>query len=178
MQMSLDVVIVGAGPVGLLIAERRPVAEAVIENTRAQAAIMRPDPQSGAMREIVAKLMQFDNVNRFFGEMISGVSVRYDLGSESDGVGRIVGNKLVGQGQDKVALYDLMQDGMGVLLDASAEGQASKLVEATTERIRCLTVDEGPSMLIRPDACVAWVGEGNGTAGLEYALHRWFTLRD
>jgi hypothetical protein len=29
-------------------------------------------------------------------------------------------------------------------------------------------------MLIRPDACVAWAGEGNGIDGLEEALRRWF----
>jgi hypothetical protein len=49
---------------------------------------MRPDPQSGAMRDLVAKLMQFDDVNRLIGEMMSGLSTRYDLGSErttSDG---------------------------------------------------------------------------------------------
>jgi hypothetical protein len=29
-------------------------------------------------------------------------------------------------------------------------------------------------MLIRPDACVAWVGEENSIDGLEEALRRWF----
>ncbi|MDB6080201.1 MAG: Oxygenase, partial [Akkermansiaceae bacterium] len=33
----------------------------------------------------------------------------------------------------------------------------------------------GPSLLIRPDACIAWAGdEENGAAGLREALHRWF----
>jgi hypothetical protein len=31
-----------------------------------------------------------------------------------------------------------------------------------------------PSMLIRPDACVARAGERNSIDGLEEALHRWF----
>jgi 2-polyprenyl-6-methoxyphenol hydroxylase-like FAD-dependent oxidoreductase len=69
-------------------AERRPVAKAVLANTLAQVAIMRPDPQAGAMRDIVANLMQFDNVNRLIGEMMSGLSTRYDLGrswTRSDG---------------------------------------------------------------------------------------------
>jgi hypothetical protein len=31
-------------------------------------------------------------------------------------------------------------------------------------------------MLIRPDACIAWAGDGNGNGmdGLEEALRRWF----
>ena len=35
-------------------------------------------------------------------------------------------------------------------------------------------VDTGPSMLIRPDACVAWAGEENSTGELVEALRRWF----
>jgi 2-polyprenyl-6-methoxyphenol hydroxylase-like FAD-dependent oxidoreductase len=156
-------------------AERRPVAEAVLANTHAQAAIMRPGPQSGAMRDIVAKLMQFDDVNRFVGEMTSGLSTRYDLGSDLDDVGRLIGDKPISHDDANMSLYDVMQDGMGVLLDASTEAKASKLAAVTTQRIRCVAVDTGPSMLIRPDACIAWAGKENSIDGLEEALRRWFT---
>jgi hypothetical protein len=67
-----------------------------------------------------------------------------------------------------------MQDGMGVLLDASTDGKASRLVAAATPKIRCVAVDTGPSMLIRPDACIAWAAEANSTDGLEEALRHWF----
>jgi hypothetical protein len=175
---KLAAVIRGDMPETLLdtyTAERRPVAEAVLANTRAQAAIMRPDPQSGAMREIIAKLMEFDDVNRFLGEMMSGLFTRYDLGSDREEVGRLAGDRQVGLGRIDATLYDLMQDGSGVFLDASSDGQASKLITATAPGIRCATIATGPSLLIRPDACIAWAGDGqNGTAGLEEALHRWF----
>jgi FAD binding domain len=159
-------------------AERRPIAEAVLANTHAQAAIMRPGPQSSAMRDIVAKLMQFDDVNRFVGEMTSGLSTRYDLGSDLDDVGRLIGDKPIRHGDVSVSLYDVMQDGMGVLLDASTEAKASKLAAATTPKIRCVAVDTGPSMLIRPDACIAWAGKENSIDGLEEALRRWFIPMD
>jgi hypothetical protein len=155
-------------------AERRPVAESALANCLAQIAIMRPDPQSGAMRDLVAKLMQLDDVNRFIGEKMSGLFTRYDLGSDCDDVGRLIGDKPINHGDAGVSLYGLMQDGMGVLLDASTDGQASRLAAATTQRIRCVAVDTGPSMLIRPDACVAWAGEENSIDGLEEALRRWF----
>jgi hypothetical protein len=174
---KLAAVIRGEMPESLLdtyTAERRPVAEAVLANTLAQAAIMRPDPQSSAMRDVVAKLLEFDDVNRLMGEMISGLAVRYDLGSELDDVGRLIGDRPVRHDDSDVSLYDVMQDGMGVLLDASPEGKASRLVTAATSRIRCVAVDTGPSMLIRPDACVAWAGEENSTDGLEDAVRRWF----
>ena len=122
---KLATVIRGEMPESLLdtyTAERRPVAEAVLANTLAQVAVMRPDPQSG-VRDFVAKLMQFDDVNRLIGEMMSGLSIRYDLGSELDDVGRLIGDRPISHGNADVSLYEVMQDGMGVLLDASTEGK-------------------------------------------------------
>jgi 2-polyprenyl-6-methoxyphenol hydroxylase-like FAD-dependent oxidoreductase len=174
---KLATVIRGEMPESLLdtyTAERRPVAEAVLANTLAQVAILRPDPQSGAMRDIVANLMQLDDVARFIGEAMTGLSTRYDFGSERDDVGRLIGDRPISRGNADVSLYDVMQDGRGVVLDASTDGKVSKLVAATTQRIRCVAVDTGPSMLIRPDACVAWAGEENSMDGLEEALRRWF----
>ena len=170
---KLAAVVRGELPATLLdtyTAERRPVAEAVLSNTLAQVAIMRPDAQSGAMRELVARLMQLDDANRLIGETTSGLATRYDLGSDRDAVGRLVGDRAVGG----VALFDLMQDGAGLLLDATPDRQASRLVAAATSRIRCVAVDAGPSQLIRPDAFVAWVGDGDGVDGLLYAVQRWF----
>ena len=175
---KLAAVIRGEMPDSLLdtyTAERRPVAEAVLANTLAQVAILRPDPQSGAMRELVANLMQLDDVNRLISGMMRGLSTRYDLGSEQDDVGRLIGDKPVSHGAAAASLYDLMQDGTGVFLDASTSGKLSELVEASTLKIRCVAVDTGPSMLIRPDACVAWAGDENSMDGLEEALRRWFS---
>ncbi|WP_448952835.1 FAD-dependent oxidoreductase [Labrys neptuniae] len=174
---KLAAVLRGDMPASLLDSygeERRPVAKAVLANTLAQVAIMRPDPQAGAMRDILADLMQFDEANRFIGEMMSGVGTRYDLGSGLDRVGRLIGDRVIRHGDGEIRLYDLMQDGLGVLLDASAGGRAARLVAAVTPRVRCVTVPAGPSMLIRPDACIAWADEERGTDGLEDALRRWF----
>lgn len=155
-------------------AERRPVAEAVMANTLAQAAIMRPDPQARAMRDVMATLMQFDDVAQFIGGMMSGLSTRYELGSDMDDVGRLIGDRPLRHAGAEVSLYDLMQDGVGIALDASIGGEVSRLVAAATPTIRCVTVDTGPSMLIRPDACIAWAGDANSTDGLQDALRRWF----
>jgi 2-polyprenyl-6-methoxyphenol hydroxylase-like FAD-dependent oxidoreductase len=174
---KLAAVIRGEMPESLLdtyTAERRPVAETVLANTRAQLAIMRPDPQSTAMRNIVAKLLELDDVNRLIGEMMTGLSIRYDLGSERDDVGRLIGDRPIRHRDRGGSLYELMQDGSGVLLDASNERKASRLVAASTPRIHSVAVEDGPSMLIRPDSCVAWVGEEQNTGGLEEALRRWF----
>lgn len=152
-------------------AERRPAAQAVLANTLAQTALLRPDPQSGALRDLLARLMPFDDVSRHIGEMTSGLATRYDLASQRDDVGRLAGDRPLGQ---DMTLYDLMQDGYGVFIDASGGPAAGALVAATT-RIRRVVVDKGPSLLIRPDACVAWAGDGDDIGGLEEALGRWFT---
>ncbi|HEY9100877.1 FAD-dependent monooxygenase [Chitinimonas sp.] len=150
--------------------ERRPVAEAVLANTLAQVAILRPDPQAGAMREIIAHLMQFDEVNRYIGELMSGHFTRYDCGAEQDEVGRLIGDRPLGSS----TLYAAMQGGHGVLLDASKGQQATHLVATHTRRVRCITIDSGPSLLVRPDACVAWQGKDGSTAGLAEAVQCWF----
>lgn len=170
---KLAAVVRGAMPETLLdtyTAERRPVAQAVTANTLAQAALMRPDPQSGALRDVFATLLKLDDVARLLGEMMRGLDTRYDLGSEHDDVGRLIGDRPLGPAG--ATLFDLMRDGSGVLLDATPGGEASRLAEAT-RAVRCVAVEAGPSMLIRPDACVAWAEE-SGTAGLVEALRRWF----
>ena len=173
---KLAAVVRGEMPESLLdtyTAERRPAAAAVLENTRAQLAILRPDPQSGAMRELFAALLAFDDVNRFIGQMMTGLDTRYEVGSAHGDAGRLVGDRPLRDDDVDTSLYALMQDGSGVLLDASAGGAASRAVAASTSRVRCVTVEAGPSMLIRPDACVSWIGEGGGMEGLEQALSRW-----
>lgn len=122
----------------------------------------------------MAKFLELDDVNRLIGEMLTGLSILYDLGSERVNVGRLIGDRPISRGNGEGSLYDLMQDGKGVFLDASIEGMASRLVSASTPRIRFVTVETGPSMLIRPDACIAWVGEENNSNGLEEALRCWF----
>ena len=123
--------------------------------------------------------MGLDDVNRLFGEMMSGLSVRYDVGADRTdagrhALGRLIGDGPIGQGRSDTSLYELMHEGMGLLLDASREGEASELVAASTRRIRCVAIAEGPSLLIRPDACLAWVGEDEDVDGLDEALRRWF----
>jgi 2-polyprenyl-6-methoxyphenol hydroxylase-like FAD-dependent oxidoreductase len=153
--------------------ERHPVAEAVLANTRAQVAIMRPDPQAGALRDILADAMKFDDVNRMFGEMMSGLNTRYDLGSEADEVGRLVADIPSPGDGPGAGIYALMQDGSGVLIDATTDRRASRRA-LDVGRLRCIGTDGRKSMLIRPDACVVWTGEGDDTGGLDAALARWF----
>ncbi|PTL77743.1 FAD-dependent monooxygenase [Vitiosangium sp. GDMCC 1.1324] len=163
-------------PEGLLdtyTSERHPVAARVLEITRAQVALMRPDAQTTALREIVARLMDLDEGNRFFGEMMSGITTRYELGDTHPLVGRLCADRAVVLEDGETRLYSLMHRGAGVLLDAGG-GAAVSVAKAWEPRIRALRVRGETSMLLRPDGCIAWATDAGDTAGLEPALHRWF----
>ncbi|MBK9714657.1 MAG: FAD-dependent monooxygenase [Kouleothrix sp.] len=173
---KLAAVVRGDKPDSLLdsyTSERRPIADAVLANTLAQIAIMRPDPRSNAMWDIFAKLLEFDDVNGHIDGLMSGLATRYDLGSERAVVGRLIGDRPVGRADARTSLFAEMAEGDGILLDASPDGRAAGLAAGFT-RVRCLPADAGASMLIRPDGCIAWAGDMGDVAGLVDALERWF----
>ena len=173
---KLAAVVRGDKPDSLLdsyTSERRPVAEAVLANTLAQIALMRTDPRTNALRDIFAKLLEFDDVNGYIDGLMSGLDTRYDLGSERDMVGRLTGDRLVVEAGIQSSLFAKMAQGDGVVLDASADGRAAGLAARFTH-VRCFMVEVGPSMLIRPDGCIAWAGEAGEIEGLADALERWF----
>ncbi len=154
-------------------AERHPIAARALANTRAQVALMRPDALTTALRDIVVEIMNLDEGNRFFGEMMSGITTRYELGDSHPLVGRICGNLTLVTMEGEKELFSLMLNGNGLLVDA-AGGGASEIASKWAHRVRCVQVPGGVSMLLRPDACIAWASDGKTVDGLESVLERWF----
>jgi 2-polyprenyl-6-methoxyphenol hydroxylase-like FAD-dependent oxidoreductase len=171
---KLSATIHGRAPEGLLdsyTTERHPVAARALDTTRAQIAIMRPDPQASAMRQIVAELMTTNpDVNRYFGETISGVTTRYDLGDDDPLVGRLVSDLELTIDGASTRLFSLMHDGRGLLVEGN--GEASGQGAAWASGVRVVKAAGARSMLIRPDGCIAWAGR---SGGLRPALERWFS---
>jgi FAD binding domain-containing protein/aromatic ring hydroxylase-like protein len=166
----------GTAPPGLLdtyTAERHPVAAAVLENTRAQLALMRPDFATTALRNIVTQLMDLDEGNRYFGELISGVRARYDLGSDDPLVGCTGKNYALAEGAAAPDAFALMAGGAALLVDG-AGGAASALCAPYAPRVASAPAPDGCSYLLRPDACVAWTSADGSLDGLSGALERWF----
>ncbi|AGZ42590.1 rifampin monooxygenase [Actinoplanes friuliensis] len=161
----------GWAPAGLLESygtERRPVAEAVLNNTRAQMELMSLEPGAQAVRRLVAELMDFPEVNRFLIEKIIAIGIRYDLGDGPELVGRRLRDLTLRNGR----LYELMHAGRGLLLDRtgrlSVRGWADR-VDHVVDGSEELDV---PAVLLRPDGHVAWAGD-NQQELLE-RLPRWF----
>ncbi len=148
--------------------ERRPVAEAVLNTTRAQMELMTPEPGPQAVRRLLSELMDLDVVNRRVIEMITAIGVRYDFGDDRPIVGRRLRDVTVGPGR----LFELMRSGRGLLLDTT--GRLS--VGGWSDRVDHVVGDsdelDAPAALLRPDGHVAWVGDDQH--GLTERLQRWF----
>ena len=69
--------------------ERHPVAARLLQNTRAQIALMRPDPQTRALWEMFSDLMDLDDAHRYVADMLAGMDVRYDVGDDHRLVGTL-----------------------------------------------------------------------------------------
>ncbi len=161
----------GWAPQGLLDSyhtERHPVAEDVLNNTRAQAELVSTEAGAQAVRRLLTELMGFEEVNRYLVEKITAIGVRYDFGEGHE----LLGRRLRDVGLKRGRLYALMHDGRGLLLDQtgrlSVAGWASRVdhvVDVSDEL-------EAPAVLLRPDGHVAWVGDDQ--QDLLHHLPRWF----
>jgi 2-polyprenyl-6-methoxyphenol hydroxylase-like FAD-dependent oxidoreductase len=149
-------------------AERRPVARAVLDNTRAQMALASPEPGAQAMRRLLTELMDFEEVNRHLIEKITAIDIRYDFGVGADLLGRRLRDLDVKQGR----LYGLLHRGRGLLLDRTER----LTVDGWSDRVDYLgdptAALEFPAALLRPDGHVAWLGDDQ--RDLDDHLARWF----
>ncbi|MGW5159686.1 rifampin monooxygenase [Nonomuraea wenchangensis] len=149
-------------------AERRPVAEDVLDNTRAQTELLSPEPGPQAVRRLLTELMDFDEVNRHLTEKITATGIRYDFGPGPDLLGRRLPDIAVKQGH----LYDLLHRGRGLLLDRTGHltaGDWSDRVDHLADPSAELDI---PCVLLRPDGHVAWIGDDQ--QDLDDHLSRWF----
>ncbi|MBV8931600.1 MAG: FAD-dependent monooxygenase, partial [Kutzneria sp.] len=146
-------------------AERRPVAARVLDNTRAQQALMRPGPHATAVRELFSDLMDYEPVRRHLGELIGFTDVRYDprIPDADDLVGRYTPDRV-----------DLSR-GRAVLVGPA---ELDRLAAGWADRVeRRSDAGSGRGLLIRPDGYVAWAGDAAGK-GLDDALVTWFGRPD
>lgn len=163
--------VVGWAPQTLLDsyqAERHPVAADVLDNTRAQTALLAPEPGARAARRLLTELMDIDEVNLRLLEKITATGIRYDFGAGPDPVGRRLPDIEVTGGR----LYGLLHRGRGLLLDRTGKlstGGWADRVDRLDDPLAALDV---PAVLVRPDGHVAWIGDDQ--RDLEIQLARWF----
>ncbi|MGH3500593.1 MAG: FAD-dependent oxidoreductase [Nocardioidaceae bacterium] len=172
---KLAATIRGTAPAGLLntyTAERHPLGAWVLDWTRAQIALMRPDPHARAMREVVADLTRTVDGATYFAKKISGSWQRYNIPGDHRLVGASTPDYKLA---DESRLADHMHDGQALLLDPS--GTLRDAAAEYRDRMRTITTaplnnDAPAALFVRPDGYIAWAGEPDPDA-LDKALQTW-----
>jgi hypothetical protein len=145
-------------------AERHPIGAWVLDWTRAQIALMRPDPHARALREIVADLIDTTTGTTYFVKKISGVWQRYDLPGEHPWIGRSAPDLAFADG---TRLADHLHGGTGLLLDLGSLPSTVDEKRVPVLGAGCADHPDLPGLLIRPDGIVAWAGDDRDDRGTD-----------
>jgi hypothetical protein len=176
---KLAATICGLAPPALLDSyhqERRPVAEQVLDWSRAQVALLRPDPGAAALRSIVRDLMETRDGATYFAGRVWGAGLQYDdAAAVHPLVGRSAPDVALANGQ---RLNDVLRDGRAWLLDLDPAAPLRAVPAGWAEQLGYLactmTSDlDCAALLVRPDGVVGWAGREADCAGLMLAIARW-----
>ena len=185
---KLAQVVNGTSPESLLDtyqAERHPVAARVLKTTMTQTALARGDDRTTTLRETLAELFKMDEPRKWYAGMLSGLDIRYDLGTGHPLLGRRMPDLDVVTADGPRRVFTLLHDARPVLLDLGQPGALD--IAAWADRVRRVdaryagvwelpvlgAVAAPTAVLIRPDGHVGWVGDGTDH-GLRDALTTWF----
>jgi 2-polyprenyl-6-methoxyphenol hydroxylase-like FAD-dependent oxidoreductase len=177
---KLAATIKGWAPEGLLdtyTTERHPIGAWALNWTRAQVAIMRPDPHAHAIASVIRDLIQTRDGATYFVSKISGMLMHYDLPGDHPLIGYSAPDF---EFEDGTRLGAQLNDAKGVLLDFTENSQLQALAQTRNDRLHYVTTKAKDSkgltaLLVRPDGFVAWVAESEPDMHtLEQSLELWF----
>ncbi|MCK1821529.1 FAD-dependent monooxygenase [Streptomyces sp. XM83C] len=181
---KLAYVVRGLAPDGLLDtydAERRPAAGRVIENTRAQLALMRWGPDTDALQALFAGVVAADRMSRHLSNLISGQDVVLPRRTRqsSPWEGRFLQNVSLRTAKGRRDVIGLLRAGRPLLL-LFGEADGSHLAQAQhwSQVVGTVRAEPTPqitceALLLRPDGYVAWAS-GPGGDRLQDALELYF----
>ena len=171
----------GKAPDGLLDSyyiERHPIGAQVLDWSRAQVAIMGPDPAARALNAIVRDLINTRDGATYFAGRVWGIFTHYDLGGDHPLEGCSAPNFELEHG---VRIGELMHDGRGILLDFDKNTSLAAIAGKYGDQIKYVS---GPTkerlglsaVLIRPDGIIAWASDKDPDCNeLQKAAARWFS---
>ena len=173
-----------AGP-GLLDSyheERHPAGQRVVDNTRAQLALMRPGPETDPLRALFAELLDLDQVNAHLGDMISAQETVYRSSAASPWQGRVLPDLPLTVGGRQTSVAGLLHAGRPVLLVFGSADTACARAAAgwahVVDVVHAASREPLPweALLLRPDGYVAWTASPSdaGAESLRSALRTWF----
>ncbi|MBM9506464.1 FAD-dependent monooxygenase [Actinacidiphila acididurans] len=187
---KLAAVATGRAPQRLLDtyhSERHPLGEQLLRNTHAASMLYLTGQDIDPLRAVLGELMTHKDTATHFAGMVSGLTVRYDMGPGGHpllGLRMPPARELHLPGGARTRVGDLLRPGRGVFIDTTAPaGHAARVEAGWAGRVDVVTGTwaapggdgAGPAphaVLIRPDGYIAWAAPEPGD--LEAALDRWF----
>ena len=179
---KLGATIRGDAAAGLLDSyqrERRPVAEQVLDWSRAQVALMRPSRSAQALRAIVRDVIATPDGATYFAERVWGVSVRYDLNGDHALMGRSVPDFAQADG---TRVHERLRQGRALLLDFAGSDYLRTLADDYRDQLIYLpcNANDAPGLLaifVRPDGIVAWASDQSSDgAETARAISQWLNI--
>jgi hypothetical protein len=180
---KLAATIQNKAPEGLLDSyhtERHPLGVQVLDWSRAQVAIMKPDPASRALNAIVRDLIETQDGATYFAGRVWGMFTHYELGGNHPLVGRSVPNF---EFEGGATIDDLMHDGQGILLDFGENASLKTLPSEYGNRMKYVPGHAKEQLgltaaLIRPDGIIAWASDNDvASESIQDAAARWFLYK-
>ena len=177
---KLAATIRGNAPAGLLDSyqtERYPLGAQVLDWSRAQVLVMRPEPNARALNAILRDLMDTRDGASYFAGRVWGVATRYDLGGEHALTGHSVPNF---EFEDGTTIGELMRDGKGMLLDFNGAASRERLANEYGDRLKFVSGRAKQQLglgtvLIRPDGFVAFASDNEANEqSVRQAAAPWF----
>jgi 2-polyprenyl-6-methoxyphenol hydroxylase-like FAD-dependent oxidoreductase len=179
---KLAATIQGKAPEGLLDSyqtERQPLGVQVLDWSRAQVAIMKPDPPSRALNAIVRELINTRDGATYIAGRVWGVATHYDLGGAHPVVGHSVPNF---EFEDGARIGELMHDGQAMLLDFDGNDSLKTFASEYGVRIKYVSSRAKEQLglsavLIRPDGIIAWASDNDPDySEFQKAAARWLVF--
>jgi 2-polyprenyl-6-methoxyphenol hydroxylase-like FAD-dependent oxidoreductase len=141
--------------------ERHPIGAQVLDWSRAQAAIMKPDPDARALNAIVRDLMNTRDGATYFAGRVWGIFTHYNLGGGHPLAGYSVPNFEL---EDGTTIGELMHDGQGILLDFDRSTSLKTLATEYGGQIKYISGRAKEQLglsavLIRPDGIITWASD-------------------
>ncbi|HEY4454816.1 MAG TPA: FAD-dependent monooxygenase [Pseudonocardiaceae bacterium] len=189
---KLAAVLRGEAPDSLLDTyhdERHAIDGEVLKLIRAQSLLVSENPKAVDLSDVVARLIELDDVNRYLGNIQAGLDIRYPVPGTHPLLGRRIPDADITTASGDRRVFELLRSAKPVLLDLSGTASlvdaaapwagridvaAAECPARTWEVPGVGTIPAPTAVLIRPDGHVAWASEGEpNLAALRHALTTW-----